>query len=229
MSFEEPSPRADATSTAAALAEPLRPSRQTCSGSDVSFSTLAPWRAAGPRDRVARFRTYVGANHQDHARPVASSHECVLRPGGEWKKSQARRRRSSPSTSSLHSPVRTRNASVGLGVIDAALARLEDIDPELLELDRGFAVLVCEPARRAPRLRSEPLGIAHVDDEPALGDGGEPGASVLKPRFGQEPDSRSPSDTPLTCANVPGMSPDATGAKSVTPWLARLRCPEPVP
>ena len=26
-----------------------------------------------------------------------------------------------------------------------------------------------------------------------------------------------------------GMSPDATGAKSVTPWLARLRCPEPVP
>src|SRR5215204_5902445 len=54
----------------------------------------------------------------------------------------------------------------------------------------------------SPRLRSEPLGIAHVDDEPALGDGGEPGASVFKPRFGQEPDSRSPSDTPLTCASV---------------------------
>src|SRR5512144_2199071 len=62
---------------------------------------------------------------------------------------------------------------IGLGVIDAALARLEDghVDPELLELDRRFAVLVREPARRAPRLRRPPLGIAHVDDEPALGHG----------------------------------------------------------
>ena len=32
-------------------------------------------------------------------------------------------------------------------------------------------------------------------------DGGEPGASVLQSRFGQEPDSRSPSDTSLTCAS----------------------------
>src|SRR5215210_7390867 len=85
---------------------------------------------------------------------------------------------------------------IRLGVVDAALAGLEDghIDPELRELDRRLAVLVGEPTRRAPRLRREPLGVAHVDDEPALGDGGEPGASVLKPRFGQEP-ARRPSDT----------------------------------
>ena len=93
---------------------------------------------------------------------------------------------------------------IRLGVVDAALAGLEDghIDPELRELDRRLAVLVGEPTRRTPRLRREPLGIAHVNDEPALGDGGEPGASVLKPRFGQEPDSRSPSDTSLTWASV---------------------------
>ena len=94
---------------------------------------------------------------------------------------------------------------IRLGVIDAALARLEnrDVDPDLRELDRRIAVLALEPARPAPRLRSEPLGIAHVDDEPALGDGGEPGASVLKPRFAQEPDFRSPSAPSLTWASLP--------------------------
>ena len=85
---------------------------------------------------------------------------------------------------------------IRLGVVDAALAGLEDghIDPELRELDRRFAVLVREPTRRAPRLRREPLGIAHVDDEPTLRDGGKPGAGVLKPRFVHEADSRSPID-----------------------------------
>src|SRR6266576_3891842 len=74
---------------------------------------------------------------------------------------------------------------IRLGVVNAALAGLEDghIDPELRELDRRLAVFVGEPTRRAPRLRREPLGIAHVDDEPTLSDGGKPGASVLKPRF----------------------------------------------
>src|SRR3954452_16063606 len=74
---------------------------------------------------------------------------------------------------------------IRLGVVNAALAGLEDghIDPELRELDRRLAVFVGEPTRRAPRLRREPLGIAHVDDKPTLGGGGKPGASVLKPRF----------------------------------------------
>src|SRR6478735_10961694 len=82
---------------------------------------------------------------------------------------------------------------IRLGVVNAALAGLEDghIDPELRELDRRLAVLVREPTRRAPRLRREPLGIAHVDNEPALRDGGKPGAGVLKPRFLHERDSRS--------------------------------------
>jgi RimJ/RimL family protein N-acetyltransferase len=76
---------------------------------------------------------------------------------------------------------------IRLGVVDAALAGLEHghIDPELRELDRRLTVLVAEPTRRTPRLGGEPLSIAHVDDEPALGDGGKPGASVLKPRFVQ--------------------------------------------
>ena len=94
---------------------------------------------------------------------------------------------------------------IRLGVVNAALAGLEDghIDPELRELDRGLAVLVGEPTRRAPRLRREPLGIAHVDDKPTLRDGGKPGAGVLKPRFVHAADSRSPSDGCLAWASVP--------------------------
>src|SRR5436190_6943815 len=93
---------------------------------------------------------------------------------------------------------------IRLGVVNAALAGLEDghIDPDLRELDRRFAVLVGEPTRRAPRLRREPLGIAHVDDEPTLRDGGKSGASVLKPRFVHAADSRSPSDGCLACPSV---------------------------
>src|SRR6266540_6435020 len=93
---------------------------------------------------------------------------------------------------------------IRLGVVDAALAGLEDghIDPELRELDRRFAVLVGEPTRRAPRLRREPLGIADVDDEPTLRDGGKPGASVLKPGFVHPADSRGPRDTSLIWASV---------------------------
>src|SRR4029450_2463328 len=157
------------------------------------------------RDRVAPFRTYMGADHQDRARPAASSHERVLRPGRRVEEVPG----SKASILALdEQPAlafeNEESLLIRLRVIDGALARLEDghVDPELRKFHRRVAVLVREPARRAPRLRSEPLGIAHVDDEPALGDGGEPGASVLKPRFGQEPDYRSPSDRSLTCASV---------------------------
>src|SRR6476646_6082223 len=93
---------------------------------------------------------------------------------------------------------------IRLGVVDAALAGLQDghIDPQLRELDRRLAVLVGEPTRSAPRLRREPLGIAHVDDEPPLRDGGKPGASVLKPRFVHEAESRSPGDG---CLGMPTL------------------------
>src|SRR6476659_7084249 len=93
---------------------------------------------------------------------------------------------------------------IRLGVVDAALAGLEDghIDPELRELDRGLAVFVGEPARRAPRLRREPLGIAHVDDKPTLRYGGKPGAGVLEPCFVHAADCRSPSDGCLVCASL---------------------------
>src|SRR3954470_8759647 len=94
---------------------------------------------------------------------------------------------------------------IRLGVVDAALAGLEDgqVDSELRELDRRLAVLVGEPTRCSPRLRREPLGIAHVDDKPTLRDGGKPGASILKPRFVHAADSCGPSDGCLACASAP--------------------------
>ena len=110
---------------------------------------------------------------------------------------------------------------IRLGVVDAALAGLEDghIDPEMRELDRRLAVLVGEPTRRAPRLRREPLGVAHVDDKPTLRDGGKPGASVLKPRFVHAADSRSPSDGVLVCASV--LSPDKHVDPVIRPAVRR--------
>ena len=97
---------------------------------------------------------------------------------------------------------------IRLGVVDAALAGLEDghIDPEMRELDRRLAVLVGEPTRRAPRVGREPLGVANVDDKPTLRDGGEPGASVLKPRFVHAADSRSPNEGCLVCASVHSLA-----------------------
>src|SRR3954465_1377384 len=82
---------------------------------------------------------------------------------------------------------------IRLGVVNAALPGLEDghIDPELRELDRRLAVFVGEPTGCAPRLRREPLGVAHIDDEPTLRDRGKPRASVFKPRFVHAADSRS--------------------------------------
>src|SRR5437868_528980 len=93
---------------------------------------------------------------------------------------------------------------ISLGVVNAALAGLEDghIDPELRELDRRRAVLVGEPTRRTPRLRREPLGIAHVDDEPPLRHRGKPGTGVLELRLVHAPDSRSRGDGCIACASV---------------------------
>src|SRR4051794_26124708 len=110
---------------------------------------------------------------------------------------------------------------IRLGVGNAALPGLEDghIDPELRELDRRLAVLVGEPTRRAPRLRREPLGIAHVDNEPTLRDGGKPGASVLKPRFVHAADSRSPSDGCLVCPSVREYSPSSGLEKAEGPQI----------
>src|SRR6476646_7924147 len=118
---------------------------------------------------------------------------------------------------------------IRLGVVNAALAGLEDghIDPELRELDRRLAVLVGERTRRAPRLRREPLGIAHVDDKPSLRDGGKPGASVLKPRLVHAADSRSQAtavssarvsapliDPPRRSSSKPRRSVEGSGAHS---------------
>src|SRR3954465_2490174 len=107
---------------------------------------------------------------------------------------------------------------IRLGVVNAALPGLEDghIDPELRELDRRLAILVGEPTRRAPRLRREPLGIAHVDNEPTLSDGGKPGASVLKPRFLHDPDSRSRDRRAYSYASA--FRNAASGG-----WVANLR------
>ena len=70
---------------------------------------------------------------------------------------------------------------VRLGVVEAGLAGLQDgdVDAELGELDRRVAVLVLEGAPRASAVCEPPLGVAHVDDEPALSDGSEPRSEVL--------------------------------------------------
>ena len=102
------------------------------------------------------------ANHQDDARLVASSHEGVFRPG--------RGMEEVPGSETTLLALDEQPALTGqneerilirLGVVDAALAGLEDghIDPELRELDRRFAVLVGEPTRRAsagPVFRNDP-------------------------------------------------------------------------
>ena len=63
-----------------------------------------------------------------------------------------------------------------LGVVENGLFRRQDgdIDPELWKLDRRVTVLIFEGASRAPTLGEPPLGVAHVDDEPAPSDGCEP-------------------------------------------------------
>ena len=74
---------------------------------------------------------------------------------------------------------------IRLGVVEAGLPGLQngDVDPELGELDRRVAVLVLEGAPRAPPLRKPPLCVAHVDDEPALGNGRGPRSEVLELGF----------------------------------------------
>src|SRR6185312_3974505 len=85
---------------------------------------------------------------------------------------------------------------VRFGVVEAGLPGLEDgdVDSELAELDRCVAVLALEGAPRASALREPPLGVAHVDDEPAVGDGCQPRSQVLHACFGHGRDSRCRSD-----------------------------------
>jgi hypothetical protein len=69
-----------------------------------------------------------------------------------------------------------------LGVVEAVrLARLQhaQVDAELLEL--GARVL--EPDTRAERLGRPPLGVPHVDDEPAVIRGHETRAAVREARL----------------------------------------------
>jgi len=97
------------------------------------------------RDRVAPFRAYVGADHQDCARPVARSHERVHRPGGRVEEVPGSKATilaldEQPALASENDE----RLLIRLGVIDAALARLEHghVDPELRKFHRRVAVLV---------------------------------------------------------------------------------------
>ena len=78
-------------------------------------------------------------------------------------------------------------------MVEAGLSRLHDgdVDPELGKLDRRIAVLVLEGAPRAPPLREPPLGVTHVDDEPALAHGRESRSEVLELCPGHGGDSRT--------------------------------------
>ena len=191
------SPRADGTSMAAALAGTARPSHRPAPDrmSPPPRSPRSAPRVPRPGSALPDLRGRQPSGSRTACRQLPRTRAPSREASG--RSPRVRDVAPRPGRAPALAFENEERLLIRLGVIDAALARLEDghVDPELREFHRRVAILVREPARRAPRLRSEPLGIAHVDDEPALVDGGEPGASVLKPRFGQEPDSRSPSDT----------------------------------
>ena len=126
------------------------------------------------RHRIPHFRAYVRANHQDHTgrRQLPRRHAPSRGVNGRSPRLGVAPR---PRRAACLSGQNEEGLLIRLCVVDAALAGLEDghIDPEMRELDRRLAVLVGEPTR-APRLRREPLGVAHVDDKPTLRDGGKP-------------------------------------------------------
>ena len=153
MFLEEPSPRAGATSTAAALAGTARPShrpppdRRSPSRRSRRSARRAPTR--GSATSGPRCAPTIRITHGPSPAPTKA---CSVQ-GGQWKKSQG----SEASLLALDEQPAFAGENeerllIRLGVIDAALARLEDghVDPELLELDRRIAVLVREPARCAP-------------------------------------------------------------------------------
>ena len=81
-------------------------------GSDVSSSTPAPCRSAvsfADRRTPRPFRR-APTPRTTHGPSPAPTKTCSVH-GGQWTKSHARKRRSSPSTISRHSPARTRKSS----------------------------------------------------------------------------------------------------------------------
>src|ERR1044072_5254232 len=129
------------------------------------------------RHRVVHLRARARAGHQDHARPVARTHEGVLGPRGGVEEVP---RPEAPLLALDDQRALAREHQerllVHLGVVEARLSGFQhgEVDPQLGKLDRRVAVLVLEGAPRAPRLGRPPLGVAHVDDEPALGDRRKP-------------------------------------------------------
>src|SRR4249920_513930 len=88
------------------------------------------------RHGVATLRAQACADHQDHAWPVASPHEGVLRPG--WRVEEVPGSEASLLALDEQPALARENEErllIRLGVIDAALARLEDghVDPQLRE------------------------------------------------------------------------------------------------
>src|SRR4051794_7518063 len=124
------------------------------------------------------------AGHEDRARPLAGSDERVLRPG-----------RAVHEVPRFQVPVLALDQEQALAVEDeevllvrlavvaaSGLARLEDGDREA-ELRPALQVLVLEHAGVAERGARHPVGVADVDDEPALARGREPAGRLLEPRL----------------------------------------------
>src|SRR2546421_6037684 len=123
------------------------------------------------------------AGHQDHGRSIAGAHEDMLGSGGTVEEVP---RPEEPLLAVDEQPALPRQHEerllLRLGVIEAVrLARLQDaeVDAELRERH----VLTLESAARAEGARQPPLGVPHVDDEPALAGGGEAGAGIVEPRL----------------------------------------------
>jgi hypothetical protein len=128
-------------------------------GAENTFAIIAPRRELG--DGIPHVRADVRVDHQDDARFFARSDERVIRPLGRMKEIPG----SETSLLALDKQATLTGQNeerllIRLSVVNAALSGFED-----------------------RQVRREPLGLAHVDDEPTLRDGGKPGASILKRRF----------------------------------------------
>ena len=152
-------------------------------GLDVSSSALAPCFAA------ASFTAYTTSKPPARLPTMTIAHGPSPAPtkvcrvqGGQWTKSHAFRRRSSPSITRMHSPETTRKSSWPLSPwYEAVLAGPENLDAEaeLMELLLPFEVGVL-PAVVAP----DPGRVAGVEHEPAVALGHEPELGLRQLRLG---------------------------------------------
>ena len=134
---------------------------------------------------------------------------------GQWTKSHAFRRRSSPSTSSRHSPAEHEEVLlVGLAVVQRArLSWPHDRDRVADLLERHGVAL--EHAGVGEVAAAHPGRVAHVDHEPAVGGRHEARVRLLHPRLRNHHESSHPGDP----AHPRGSPRPASGGRVPLPHI----------